>query len=134
METQRVLLVDDDVDFLEVNRIALEGAGFAVVTAENGAQALQLAAETPLDAAVLDVMMTTPEEGFELARALRKHPKTRRLPLLMLTSVNAVNAAQGWMFRFSDQDRDEMWLPVDKFLDKPVKSEQLVAHLRSLVG
>lgn len=134
MGARRVLLVDDDVDFLEVNRTALERAGFDVVTAQDGQQALRVVDETPLDAAVLDVMMTTPEEGFELARALRKHPRTRQLPLLMLTSVNAVNAAHGWKFRFSDQDRDEMWLPVDRFLDKPVKPEQLVSHLRTLMA
>lgn len=134
MDAKRVLLVDDDVDFLEVNRLALEGAGFEVVTAANGDQALQLATTVPLDAAILDVIMTTPEEGFVLARSLRQNPKTRRLPLIMLTSVNAVNAAQGWGFRFSDQDRDDMWLPVDKFIDKPVRPEQLVSQLRAVMA
>jgi CheY-like chemotaxis protein len=134
METTRVLLVDDDEDCLEVNRIVLEASGFEVVTATGSEQAMRIATTVPLGAAVLDVMMSTPDEGFTLARDLRRNPSTRAIPLVMLTSVNAVNASQGSGFRFSDQDRDETWLPVDKFLDKPVKPGVLVALLRALTA
>ena len=71
MGAKRVLLVDDDVDFLEINRLTLEKAGFEVVTADNGDEGFRVATSTPVDVAVLDVMMDTPTEGFELARRLR---------------------------------------------------------------
>jgi two-component system, OmpR family, alkaline phosphatase synthesis response regulator PhoP len=134
MGAKRVLLVDDDVDFLEINRLILEKAGFEVVTADNGNEGFQMASSTPVDVAVLDVMMDTPTEGFELARKLRQQDKTRHIPLLMLTSVNTENEAIGSHIRFSDRDRDKAWLPVDRFVDKPVKPEDLVSLVRTLSG
>jgi CheY-like chemotaxis protein len=134
MDAKTVLLVDDDVDLLEINRITLEAEGFNVLTAENGDQAMRIATTMPVDVAVLDVMMTTPTEGFLLARALRQDDRTKRIPLLMLTSVNAGLEAQGSSFRFTDRDRDPQWLPVDRFVDKPVKPEDLVTMVRTLAG
>jgi len=134
MDTKTVLLVDDDVDLLDINRITLEAEGFEVLTAENGDEAMRLATTTHVDVAVLDVMMTTPTEGFHLARAMREDERTKRIPLLMLTSVNAENEAQGTTLRFTDRDRDARWLPVDRFVDKPVKPEELVSMVRTLAG
>ena len=134
MSKKTVLLVDDDVDFLEVNRLALEKAGYQVLTAHDGSEGFTRATEAPIDVAILDVMMRTPHEGFELARRLRKNEPTAKIPLLMLTSINAVNAQKGFPFRLSDADRDDLWLPVDKFIDKPVSAADLVALVRELGG
>jgi CheY-like chemotaxis protein len=128
-----VLLVDDDIDFIAANKAALEAASFTVLTAYNGTEGMQTALNHHVDVAVLDVMMETPEEGFELARQMRKDDKTKTIPLLMLTSVNEVNREAGYTFKFSDRDRDDMWLPVDKFLDKPVKPHDLVNAVQGLV-
>jgi CheY-like chemotaxis protein len=134
MGAKRVLLVDDDVDLLEINRMTLERAGFEVVTADNGDEGFRVASSTTVDVAVLDVMMDTPTEGFELARRMRGDEKTKRIPLLMLTSVNTENEAIGSYVRFSDRDRDKEWLPVDRFVDKPIKPEDLISLVRTLSG
>ena len=134
MTRKTILLVDDDVDFLEVNKTALEAAGFHVLMAHNSKEALKITAKSAIDAAVLDVIMTTPDEGFHLARKLRKDDRTKTIPLLMLTSVNAVNEAKGFLFRLSERDKDEMWLPVDRFVDKPVKPDRLVETVRELTA
>ncbi|MFO7693330.1 MAG: response regulator [Vicinamibacterales bacterium] len=134
MDAKTVLLVDDDVDLLDINRITLEAEGFDVLTAENGDDAMRIATARHVDVAILDVMMTTPTEGFLLARALRQDERTKHIPLLMLTSVNAEHEAQGSSLRLTDRDRDAQWLPVDKFVDKPVKPEDLVSMVRSLAG
>jgi CheY-like chemotaxis protein len=134
MDAKTVLLVDDDVDLLDIYRITLEGEGFEVLTAENSDEAMRLATSSPIDVAVLDVMMRTPTEGFLLARALRQDERTKHIPLLMLTSVNAENAAEGYPTRFSDRDRDSQWLPVDRFVDKPIKPDDLVTTIRTLAG
>jgi len=133
MSEGTVLLVDDDIDFCTANWTALEAAGFDVVVAHNGSEGLRVARENPVDIAILDVMMDSPDEGFALARNLRKEPATKSIPLVMLTSVNEVNRQAGYTFEFSDQDRDEVWLPVDKFLNKPVKPAQLVEAVRGLI-
>jgi CheY-like chemotaxis protein len=133
MNKPTVLLVDDDIDFVRANRTVLNAAGYQVLTAHNGVEGLKIAREHHIDVAVLDVMMDTPEEGFVLARDLRKDEKTKHVPLVMLTSVNEVNRQAGYPFRFSDHDRDDMWLPVDRFLDKPVKPQQLAEAIRSFV-
>jgi two-component system alkaline phosphatase synthesis response regulator PhoP len=129
----RVLIVDDDIDFVEANRTVLEAAGFEVLTAHNGSDGLKMARENEIDVAILDVMMTTPDEGFVLARSLRKDEKTRQIPLVMLTSVNEVNRQAGYIFEFSDRDRDEVWLPIDKFLNKPVKPQLLAETVRKFI-
>lgn len=130
MKPTTVLIVDDDIDFLSANKTALEAAGFHVLTAHNGKEGLKMAEENAIDVAVLDVMMDYPDEGFVLARDMRKNEKTKRIPLVMLTSVNEVNRQAGYTFKFSDRDRDDMWLPIDKFLDKPVKPQQLAETIR----
>lgn len=129
-----VLLVDDDYDLLDINKMALEAAGFAVLTADNGDQGFEVASTAVVDVAVLDVMMDTPTEGFVLARRLREDTRTRHIPLLMLTAVNTENEAIGSFVRFTDRDRDPQWLPVDRFVDKPIKPEDLVTLVRTLAG
>jgi CheY-like chemotaxis protein len=129
---KRVLLVDDDQDFLEVNRLALQRAGFNVLTACDGEEGFRIATEQPVDVAVLDVMMADRDEGFALARRMRQDTRSSRIPLLMLTSINADNRARGFAFSFSERDRDETWLPIDRFIDKPVTGERLVDLVREL--
>jgi CheY-like chemotaxis protein len=129
-----VLLVDDDLDLLDTYKTILEHEGFAVLTATDSAEAMKLAASNPIDVAVLDVMMETPTEGFELAREMRQNEKTKRIALLMLTSVNTHNEEIGSFVRFTDSERDNKWLPVDRFLDKPVKPKDLVTIVRTLSG
>jgi CheY-like chemotaxis protein len=134
MDKKTVLLVDDELDLLAAYKTILEREGFAVLTATGSAEAMKLAASNPIDVAVLDVMMETPTEGFELARAMRQNEKTKRIALLMLTSVNTHNEAIGSFVRFTDRERDHEWLPVDRFLDKPVKPRDLATIVRTLSG
>ncbi|MBN2320100.1 MAG: response regulator [Acidobacteria bacterium] len=129
-----ILLVDDDVDFVASNKMALEKEGFNVLTAHNGKDAMKIVESTDIDAAVLDVLMDTPDEGMVLARKLRKNPRTEKIPLILLTSLNEVNREAGYKVRFSDMDRDEVWLPIDRYLDKPVKSKDLSAEIRRLLS
>jgi CheY-like chemotaxis protein len=129
-----VLLVDDDFDFLQAHKTALEAQGFKVYTAYNGSEGMKVAQANHIDVAVLDVIMDTQDAGFNLARQLRKDEKTKDIALILLTSVNQVNRNAEYGFTFSDQDLDDVWLPVDKFLDKPVKAELLIATIRSLAN
>jgi two-component system alkaline phosphatase synthesis response regulator PhoP len=119
---KKVLLVDDEKEFVEVTRVLLESNGFEVVTAYDGAGGqTQATAERP-DLIVLDVMMETKTAGFDVARWLRTNEETKEIPIIMLT---AVNQEVPWRF-----EPDDIWLPVDVFLDKPVSPERLLAEAK----
>lgn len=86
--SKKILLIDDDIDIVELNRALLTMAGYEVVAAFSGAEGLEkVIAERP-DLVILDVMMSTVGEGFEVARQIRKHEAIRHTPILMLTGVN----------------------------------------------
>jgi CheY-like chemotaxis protein len=124
---KKVLLVDDDPDFIEINRIALESKGYTILAAADGDEGLATAKAERPDAIVLDVMMSTPTEGFEVARQLRADPDLARIPLIMLTSVNR----EGLPWRY---EPDSEWLPVDVFLDKPVPADRLIATVEKALS
>lgn len=132
MSPKTVLLVDDDPDLIEAHSQVLESAGFEVLVAHDGPTGFALATARRPDVAVLDVIMSQPDEGFVLARQLREDPRTADVPLVLLTGLNAVNAASGRPFQLSDRDRDEHWLPVDRVVDKPLHPYRLVALVREL--
>lgn len=81
-----VLVVDDDPDLLEVDRLALEAAGYEVHTASSGRQGLDLARALRPDVIVLDVMMETLTEGFDVASKLMDDPQTRNIPVVMVSA------------------------------------------------
>jgi len=117
---KNVLLVDDEREFVEVTKVLLESNGFEVATAYNGEEGKKLAAAETPDLIVLDVMMETKTAGFDVARWLRTNEGTKKIPIIMLT---AVNQEVPWRF-----EPDDIWLPVDVFLDKPVSPERLLAE------
>jgi len=83
--TQRILVVDDDSDFLELAKLSLELRGFLVQTACTAGQAVYLAVREPPDAVVMDVMMPG-ADGFEALRSLRDQEETRRIPVFACTA------------------------------------------------
>lgn len=104
--------------------MSLAGAGYEVVTANNGTEALAaLDTESP-DLVILDVMMAEPDEGFYVAQKMRK--SGHETPIIMLTSVGQ---AVGWDF-----DADDEMVPVDLFLNKPVKPEVILEKVRELLS
>ena len=121
-----VLLVDDDVGFLKANSLLLEAAGFEVFTAEDGRAGLAAAREHRPDVIVSDVIMSRPDEGFALARAIRADDELAGVKLLVLTA-----AGQRYQMLF---EPDDLWLPVDKVLEKPATGDELAAEIRSLLA
>jgi two-component system alkaline phosphatase synthesis response regulator PhoP len=87
VKNRRLLLVDDDDDLRDVARLSLESvAGFDVVTASCGEEALTLACDESLDAILLDVLMPG-MDGGEVATRLRADPRTERIPIVLLTAT-----------------------------------------------
>ena len=124
-KTKKILLVDDDIDLIAMNRTVLEKNGYTVIEAYNGKEGIEKAKTELPDLIVLDVMMSTSSEGFDTARALRNQEETKNIPLLMLTSVNETVP-----FKY---EPDETYLPVDRFLEKPLTPDKLISEIESMI-
>lgn len=118
-----VLLVDDDADLVARTTTALEAAGYAVDVARTTAGALDATRRERPDAVVLEAMLDGGMAGFDLARTLASEYPT--LPLLMVTRADDVLTAADR----ERQDRDGGWIPVQRYLEKPVMPEVLVYEI-----
>jgi CheY-like chemotaxis protein len=128
MSPARILIVDDDADITEAMRIILESKGYAVDAAGDSEEAnIHIKSKKP-DLIILDVMMHTKNEGFDFARDLKNDSRYREIPILMLTAIKEKTGID-----FKPTAGDETWLPVEEFLDKPVKPEQLIEKVESLL-
>lgn len=124
-----ILIVDDDFDFLEINRIILGGAGYRVVTATNPDEAWsRVSAETP-DLVITDLMMTSIDAGFAFASELKNDPRTADVPIIISTSVSS---ALGLNFR-PDSPDDLAKMKVDAYFDKPIDAAELLAKVGELL-
>ena len=124
----KVLVVDDDIDFLNVTKMILENQNYEVILASNKVEGIKMARSEKPQLAILDVMMTTEQEGFEMARELRQDPEFVTLPIILLTSVDSVTG-----MNFKDVAGDSDWMPVDAFIEKPVDSQKLIAEVNRLL-
>ena len=122
----KVLLVDDDEDFVEANRVVLEADGYEVIAASNGEEGLEKARTTEPDVVVLDIMMRTIGDGMYVAHDLRRDEATKNIPIIVVTGINAVPPYNLWP--------DEAWLPVDVFMEKPVLPGVLLEEVRKILG
>lgn len=125
---KKILIVDDDRDVFESMKIVLEAEGYAVDWAVNGTEAIAKATSGRPDLMILDVMMTTDDEGFQVSYAMRKDPQLTHIPIVMVTSVGSKT---GFSF---DRNRDQDFLPVNEFLEKPVDPKVLVDKVRENLG
>ncbi|HNW58646.1 MAG TPA: response regulator [bacterium] len=127
-EKKRILLVDDDPDFVEINRMILEAEDYAVDAADTVTAALRMLHESHYDVLVIDLMMEERDSGFTLTYAVRSDERLRNLPILMLTSAQEKT---GFQFEFS---QDQEWMKVDDFAAKPLKPADLVARIGKLTA
>jgi DNA-binding NtrC family response regulator len=121
-----ILLVDDDQDLVEMNRTVLAQRGHNVSVAYSAEDARKAVQATQPDIAVLDVMMEDKTAGFELARYL--HEMMPKMPMIMLTGIRK-EMQLGYSFK-----PDETWLPVSKFIEKPVNPRVLADEAEKLLA
>ena len=127
VQKQRILFVDDDPDFVAATQEVLESNGYEVITASDGASGFAMAVQMKPDLMLLDVMMNTTTEGFELSRKMKDTPELKDLPIIMMTGIRrAKNLAFGF-------EPDESWLPVKTLLEKPVPPARLLAEVAKYI-
>ncbi len=123
---KKILLVDDDKDFVEVTRLFLEKNNFEVEIATSGRECLDKLKSFSPDLLILDIMM--PEKsGFEVCKELKSSLEYSKIPVLMLTALKqklgktSYSVAQG------------LELEAEDYLDKPVKPDELISRINSLL-
>lgn len=94
MKAQKILIVDDDIDVINVLTTILENEGYEVLSAFDKKEGLKLAHNEKPDMAILDVMMTTHYEGFELAKELSEDEALKKIPVLMQTSIDVLETTK----------------------------------------
>jgi two-component system alkaline phosphatase synthesis response regulator PhoP len=117
---KKILAVDDERHIVRLVQVNLERAGYEVVTAFDGKDALEKVASEQPDLVVLDVMMPY-MDGFEVLQNLRKNPSTRELPVIMLTAkAQDADVFRGWQSG------------VDCYLTKPFNPMELISFVKRI--
>ncbi len=129
MGNAKILIVDDDADFAKALQTILESGGHSIVIAADRTEGMEKIRSEKPDLAILDVMMSTWQDGFEMARELKKNTEFKDVPILMLTGVKDRTGID-----FKSTAGDPTWCPVDGFLDKPVERKVLLAEVEKLLS
>ena len=118
MKTNEILVVDDDIISQNMLRTTLSGAGYSVIMAFTGMEAIKLARERLPNLVVLDIMM--PDiDGGEVAEILRKDPKTMAIPIIFISSLVSEH-----------EEKDGSRKDIVSFLAKPYNREKLLNEIR----
>lgn len=123
---RRVLLVDDDIDYLEQMSLRFRKLGFAVTTARNEAAATTALEAGLPDLVILDLMMDRMDGGFGLAQWIKERDPD--LPVIMVTGVTAET---GLVFEKSGKGQND-WIRADAVLAKPIRFEQILREMGKL--
>ncbi len=126
-EIKKLLLVDDDPDLLEQNKILLESKGYEVATARSGIEGWEVFKSQKPDAALIDLIMEEHDSGFILSYRIKKHERGKNIPVFVLTSATYLT---GFKFGASTEEEKE-WIKCDEIINKPVIIEEVVQKLES---
>jgi two-component system alkaline phosphatase synthesis response regulator PhoP len=123
---KRILLVDDEPDFIAIVKKYLEKEGFLVDVAYDGAEGLKKVKENPPDAMVLDVMMPE-KDGYAVCQELKQSEQYKNIPIVLLTAVSTHVSST----RYSHYDG--MSTEADDYLPKPASAEEIVQSVKRLL-
>ena len=125
----RIVIVDDDVEFAEDLSKSLQQAGYDVEVKNRIEGLIEDIVLNQPDLLILDVMFPdNPVAGFDLARQIRRTKAVKDLPIILLTGIN-----QDFPMDFSSHDIDPVWMPVQDFMEKPVKIPVLLEKIDRLI-
>jgi len=125
-----ILIIEDDKDIVDTMCIILESKAYQVRAAYNGKEGYAEIEKKIPDAIILDVMMSTDTEGFDLAYKLQRNPDYKKIPILMLTAFPQKMAESG-PEKFQ-HILGEAW-PVTLFFEKPIQPEKLLSAIEEIL-
>jgi CheY-like chemotaxis protein len=127
---KKILVIDDDVQLVDTVKTLLESVGYKVAYAYQSEKGMELAREFHPDLILLDVMFAGPPgpDGVEVSRRLQEDPELKDIPVVILSGVKKVLDMPVKLAP------DEAFMPVEAFLEKPFKPDQLLAVIEEVLG
>lgn len=122
----KIMVVDDDPDFVEIMRITLMANDYEVITATNGQQALIKMRENKPDLVLLDVMMSYVLDGLDVNQEMANDPALKHIPVIMVSSLTNTQHA--------DMFPTDMYTPIEHWISKPVQPEELLEKVFDLLN
>ncbi|MFP3897094.1 MAG: PleD family two-component system response regulator [Anaerolineales bacterium] len=122
----KILIVDDDPDFVEATRMVLESNGYEVISAADGDEGLRKTKEEKPDLVILDVIMETVLDGLHMSQEMASDLEQADIPILMVTSI--ANSDYAALF-----PTDE-YVHIDDFVTKPIAPDDLLKRVERLVA
>ncbi len=129
-QIRKILLVDDDIDLLEQNKVMLEARGYQVTAADNAKSGWELFLKEKPDAAVIDLIMEEYDSGFILSYRIKKDPAGKNIPVFVLTSATYLT---GFKFGAGTAEEKE-WIRCDEIINKPVVIDDLVQKIEDYIA
>jgi CheY-like chemotaxis protein len=123
---KKILIIDDDPDFVRTTGIVLKSAGYEVFEALSGREGLEKSKSDKPDLYIIDLMMETYSEGSNIVKILGEDIETKDKPRIMITSVDLKGP-------WEDYPQDE-WLACDVLLQKPVSPDDLLKCVRDALA
>ena len=122
---KKILVVDDDPDFVETTRMVLESAGYQVTSATDGSEGLRKVSEDKPDLVILDIIMDSVLDGLNMSQEMADDPTKNEIPILMVTSI--ANTDYAALF-----PTDE-YIHIDGFISKPISPDVLLERTAQLL-
>jgi len=127
-EKRKLLIIDDDPDYVAGIKSILEKANYSVNAAHNPKDGFQMLQAQSYDLLLLDIMMGRGAEGVALARKIRKDTKLRNMPILIITGIREQIA-----FLFPGQPVHPHFVELDELVEKPVEPKLLLEKVSTLI-
>ena len=121
----KILVVDDDPDFVEITSMVLESVGHEVVSAADGNEGLRKLREEQPDLVILDVIMDTVLDGLHMSQEMADDPDQHAIPILMVTSI--ANSDYATLFPTDES------IHIDDFVSKPIAPDDLLRRVKMLL-
>jgi CheY-like chemotaxis protein len=126
----KILIVDDDLDFVEISKLSLERQGYKIQSALNAKEGWKMVEKEKPDLIIMDLMMEHLDAGMVLSQKIKNHPQYSSISILMLTSITRDIGLD-----FTPRTGEDLKkLNVDDFSMKPIKAKVLLEKVEKLLA
>lgn len=118
-EGKHIVLIEDDADMHEAIKMILEPQGFRITCCSTGPEGLETVRRNPPDLILLDIMLSSPSEGFHLSYEMRQDEALAKIPIIM---ISAIGDTMGMDFA---KELGSDYIQAEMFLEKPLEAAKL---------